>query len=92
MGDKIATEKSSLRVLKVLKKGKYSWVLDPLNYQMWLSLLKKLDVSLLDSLWKSGEGEWIDPVGGGVGGGGDDVKTLNVELQQELFWKLLGAG
>ena len=46
----------------------------------------------MDSLGKSGEGEWIDPVGGGVGGGGDDVKTLNVELQQELFGKLLGAG
>ena len=45
----------------------------------------------MDSLGKSGEGEWIDPVGGGVGGGGDDVKTLNVELQQELFGKLLGC-
>ena len=56
-----------------------------------MSLLKKAEVSLLDSLGKSGEGEWIDPVGGGVGGGGDDVKTLNVELQQELFWKLLAG-
>ena len=57
-----------------------------------MSLLKKAEVSLLDSLGKSGEGEWIDPVGGGVGGGGDEVKTLNVELQQELLGKLLGAG